>query len=198
MRKQIIPLSMVILLFFVHVLPATIVEHPLNCAGTYDIDTPVWETNFDLGFEFLEISHVYIDWDGDITGGQAVYYSDPDNPFPIDVGIYASLGSNPNLRRVTLWGGSNNYPNPESFDCVTEFELIGGSTWSDLLDGKGTITIGYTELILTNARYIESGNVDLNNTTLVFEGTEIPEPTSIFFLSLGISGLRIRFGKKTN
>ena len=194
-RKFVIALGLVLNLSMFGVSRATLVELPLDCAGIYDRDN-YWETNFNLGVEFTDISHVYIDCEGEIIGGRAIKYINPNNPFTVDVGIYASLGFNPSLRRITLWGGSEKYPDPEPFDCTIEFELYGGSTWSDLLDGKGTIRVGYTELIISDGTYIESGKIDLDNIKLVLEGTEIPEPSSIILLSLGVGCLRIRIRKR--
>jgi hypothetical protein len=163
-----------------------IVQLPLNCAGTYDINTPAWTSNFDLGVTFSEISHVYIDWSGEITAGLAIYYSDPCNPFPLEVGIYA--GFYPPFRFAEIWGGEESYPAPEPFDSISE---IKPSTWLDLLDGEGTIIIQYEELAwafeVYGGKYIEHGSVMLNDATLIVEGTVIPEPTTILLLSLGAS-----------
>jgi len=45
----------------VSVSSATIVDLPLDCAGTYNTDNPGWQTTFDLGVEFTEITHVFIE-----------------------------------------------------------------------------------------------------------------------------------------
>src|SRR4030042_1785920 len=161
------------------------VELPLNCAGIYDVNTPPWTMDFDLGVTFSKISRVYIDWSGEITAGRAIYYSDPCNPFPQEVGIYASLGDNPYSRYAPVLGGEQTYPAPEPFNSVSEFILIGPSTWSDLLDGQGKIRILYTEDIISNGIYIEHGSVVLDSARLVFEGTVIPEPATLTFLILG-------------
>ncbi len=163
------------------------VELPLNCTGTYDINTPYWMSNFDLGVTFSEISHVYIDWSGEITAGRAIYYTDPCNPFPQEVGIYASLGDNPYSRYVPVLGGEQTYPAPEPFNCVSEFRLIGSSTWSDLLDGQGAIRVQYTEVIMMNGSYIEHGSVVLDSAQLVFDGTVVPEPATLALLVLGFA-----------
>ena len=60
---------------------ATIVELPLDCAGTYCIGYS-WEADFDLGVEFTDISSVSIEWSGEITGGRSVYTSNPNDPLP--------------------------------------------------------------------------------------------------------------------
>jgi hypothetical protein len=162
------------------------VEFPLNCAGTYDINTPYWTTSFDLGVTFSEISHVYIDWSGEITAGLAIRYTDPCNPFHLEVGIYAGFSSP--FRHAEAWGGEETYPLPESFDSLSEMIP---STWSDLFDGQGTIIIQYEEIGMLNGRYIESGLVMLGDATLIVEGTIIPEPATSFLLLLG-AGLIVR------
>jgi hypothetical protein len=161
-------------------------ELPLNCAGFYDINTPAWTMDFDLGVTFSEISHVYIDWSGEIRGALAESYYNPGNPYPLDEGIDAYLGSNPSPRLTEVWGGQETYPALEPFDQISTFTLYHSSSWSDLFDGKGTIMIDYEGLRGTGDwYYIERGSITLNNATLIFEGTIIPEPTSLFLIVLG-------------
>jgi len=162
----------------------------LDCAGTYDLDNQYWTIDFDLGVAFTEIFHVYVDWSGEITGGLAIEDSNPDDPFPVDVGIYASLGFNPSLRRTTFWGGAATWPDPELFHTTSEIELTGTATWSDLLDGQGSITIGYEELIIVNGAYIQHGSVDLRRATLVVDGIPIPEPMTFLFFAAGMLVIR--------
>lgn len=74
---------------------------------------------------------------------------------------------------------------------------MGATTWSDILDGKGKISIGYASLG-TGAgcpgsgcgSIIDFGFVALNEATLVIEGTIVPEPAT--FLLLGIGSLLFR------
>ena len=164
---------------------ADIVQLPLDCPSHYDFNSPYWTADFDLGVTFSEISHVYIDWAGEITGGLAILYDNPSEPFPIDVGVYASLGSNPFLLRTTVWGGEATSPDPKPFDLQSEFELVGGSTWSDLLDGQGSIVIGYTEVVLQDGLYVQSGSVLLSGATLVVDATIVPEPCTLVLVVLG-------------
>jgi hypothetical protein len=185
MKKAIIA----IVLAITTVVWGNVIELPLNCEGTYDINTPYWTTDFDLGVTFSEISHVYVDWAGGITAGLAVRYTDPCNLFPLEVGIRAAF-SFP-FRYVAVWGGEESYHSPELFDSLFE---IKSSTWSDLLDGQGTINIQFEELIMTNGRYIKDGSVMLNDATLVVEGTIVPEPTSLLLFALG--GLFLKRGRK--
>ena len=169
---------------------ADIVELPLACEGVYDFNQPYWTTDFDLGVTFTEISNVYIDWSGEITSGLAIYYSDHDAPFPMNVGIYAAMGY---LRITEVWGGGATYPDPEPFDSLSEIPP-GTSAWSDLLDGRGTITIGYTQPIILGT-YVEYGSVVLNDATLVVDGVVVPEPATFLLLIIGIAGIRAK-GRK--
>jgi hypothetical protein len=152
------------------------VKFPLAAEGRYDPNSPGWQTDFDLGVRFIEISHVYMDWSGEITAGLAIDPMMPGpQPFPCDVGLIAYLGRNPGARHATVYGGEETYPDPESFDSRIEFELLGSTTWSDLLDGQGTIKIGYVVLGGPYLYYVEFGFVDLSRATLVAVGT--PETT---------------------
>jgi len=174
---------------------AAIIELPLAAEGRYDFDSSYWMADFDLGIQFFEISNVYIDWAGEITAGLAIDYRNPDETFPLEVGIYASLGGSPFTRSTKVWGGETTYPAPELFDCQSEFELVGvvgGSTWSDLLDGQGTITIEYHELIMLYGRYVEHGSVTVERAVLIVDGV-IPEPTTLFLLIVGVLGLRVKY-----
>lgn len=164
----------------------------LGCPSTYDYDSPYWTSDFDLGVTFTEIFHVYIDWSGEITGGLAVDDSNPDEPFPIDVGIGAYLESPPNWRHTTRWGGAATHPDAEVFDVQSEF-VYGTMPWSELFDGEGTITIEYKELVILNGTYVESGSVFLNSATLVVDGTIVPEPASILLLAMGTLCLRAKY-----
>jgi hypothetical protein len=173
------------------------VELPLNCAGIYDVNSPPWTMDFDLGVTFSKISHVYIDWSGEITAGLAVSDDDPCNPFPLRAGISGSLGSNPWPRLTDVMGGEETYPEPEIFDIISHFSISQLSSWSDLLDGQGTIRILYEELSFVGdsewpgAEYIEHGSVMLNDAALIIDGTIIPEPATVLFLSFG-AGLMLR------
>ncbi len=163
------------------------VELPLNCAGTYGFNS-YWQADFNLGVTFSEISHVYIDWSGGITAGLAVYDTDPCNPFPLDVGIRASLGSNPWPRLTEIWGGAETDPEPEIFDRISQFSLSPTSSWSDLLDGQGNIRISHISFVGTGGwHYIDYGSVVLNDATLIVEGTVIPEPATFILLVSGFT-----------
>jgi len=163
---------------------ADIVTLPLDCAGEYTSGS-IWTTDFDFGVEFTDISHAYIDWSGEITAGLVELNSNPDEPFPMDVGIIAYL--EPPIRANTLLlGGEPTYPEPEPFDCWSEFELeYDVENWSGLLDGQGTISVYYTEYIIIEGGYIEHGLVQLDEASLVIDGTPVPEPGTVLFLLTG-------------
>jgi hypothetical protein len=170
----------------------------LGCPTNFDSNSHSWSSEFDLGVQFSEITSVYIDWSGEITAGLAVEVDNPDDPFPIDVGVFSSLGI-PFDGHLTdaLWGGEETYPAPESFSCLSEF-LNGSDPFSYLYDGQSVITIDYTEKIFwfgSDIIYIEHGSVVLNSAKLVVEGTIIPEPSTIVFLGFGILGIKIKTPK---
>jgi hypothetical protein len=93
-------------------------------------------------------------------------------------------------------GGEETYPEPEIFDIISLFPLSQPSSWSDLLDGQGTIRILYEEISFVGnsewpgAEYIEHGSVMLNDATLMIVGTVIPEPATILLLTLGAGLMR--------
>jgi len=173
----------------------------LGCPTEFspDLQPYGWQSNFDLGINFLQIDHVYIEWAGGITAGLAQDF-DPDtfepigDPFPLSVGIYASL-SYPPLRNTEIWGGSDTYPDPELFNELSEIPP-GESAWSDLLDGQNEIKIHYQGII--NAPYIEYGSVTLTKANLVIEGIVVPEPASLFLIAVGAFGIRISKIRKNN
>ena len=187
---KITAISVLVVLFGITAANAAIVELPLGAEGRYDVNSGSWEMDFDLGVTFTEISHVYIDWSGEIMAGLAVDPMRPGpQPFPLDVGISAYLGANPWPRLAAVYGGEATYPEPEGFDFQSEFALPGAPIWSDLLDGQGTIEIGHVVLGGPYLIYVEFGFVVLNEATLVVEGTPVPEPATIIFLALGVLGL---------
>jgi len=193
MRKIILTILVAVVLDFGGMADADVVEldlFSLGCPTGFDFNSPYWMADFDLGVVFTEITNVYIDWSGEITAGLAILYDNPNEPFSLDVGIGASLGGSPYPRFAQVWGGEATYPDPEPFDHLSEFELLGTTTWSDLLDGQGTITIGYTEFIMLFGRYVEHGFVNLTKATLVVDGVIVPEPAT--FLLMGLGGLLLR------
>src|SRR3972149_227859 len=144
-RGKIVAGLAVLVLFFTEIARADIFEVnliDLGCPTEFDHDSTYWRADIDLGVTFTEITNVYIDWSGGITAALAVQL-DPrtlepiGDPFPIDVGIEASIGIPPNWNYTSTWGGASTYPFPETFDLLSEIEA---SNWSDLLDGQGVIT----------------------------------------------------------
>ncbi|MHC4736148.1 MAG: PEP-CTERM sorting domain-containing protein [Planctomycetota bacterium] len=189
--RKIAVISSLVLLLSITGADADIVELPLGADGRYDVNSEPWEMDFDLGVTFTDISHVYIDWSGEIMAGLAVDPMRPGpQPFPLDVGLLASLGRNPGSRITDVYGGEATYPEPEGFDSRSEFELSWSTTWSDLLDGQGTIAIDYTVLGGPYVAYVESGFVDLSSVTLVVEGTPVPEPATLFLVAFGAVMMR--------
>ncbi len=193
---KIIAIIALIVLFSITSAVADIVEldlFDLGCPSVYDPDSLYWTMDFDLGVTFIEISNVYIDWAGEITAGLVEDFENPDDIFiyPIDAGIFASLGVYPFLSITTVMGGETTYPDPQVFDCLSEFRLL-GTTRSDLLDGQGSIAIEYNQTSLTGWRdYIEYGSVTLDRAALIVEGV-IPEPATILLLGLGLLLLKRR------
>jgi len=191
MRKTIIAGVVGIMLFGgLPLANADIVELPLAAAGTYDLDASYWTSDFDFGITFTSISNVYIDWSGGITGGKAILYSDPENPFPKEVGLTAYLEKASNWTYTSVWGGASTYPVPELFDLRSPFDP-GRMPWSALLDGQGTIIIQYEEVIMADGTYVEHGSVALSGATLVFDGVPVPEPATVLLLSAGFIGIRL-------
>jgi len=134
-----------------------IVELALPCAGRYDWQTPSCTVDFDLGVQFSEISRVYIEWSGEMMGWLVTDMVTPAYrpPYPINMQVFFDLGSNPTIRGGTVKGGRITYPEPEQFDGLIEMTLPDGSTWSDLLDGTGQLT-----LWTWHASVIEVGSVE--------------------------------------
>lgn len=158
---------------------AVIVELPIDAAGEYTFNEPYSTFNFDFGLTFSEISSVSVKWSGQLNGGLAQLYSGGD-PYPEEVGIYAYFPTK-STRSVHIWGGVSTHPAPESFDLISE---VGGS-WNDLLDGKGSVIFGYSEVIMTSARYVAHGSVVLDSAVLMIEGTVVPEPMTLLLMASG-------------
>jgi hypothetical protein len=65
------------------------------------------------------------------------------------------------------------------------------------MDGRGSITIEYEELIIPGS-YIEDGSVDLTSATLVVDGVVVPEPTTLLLVSFGAFFVRNQLHKTGN
>ena len=191
MTKKLSGITILAILAFAVMAQADMVElnlFTLGCPTTFNINSQYWETNFNLGVTFSQISNIYMDWSGEITGGQ--FYNPWDNPpiFPIDIGIRADLGQYPNWRYAEIWAGESTYPEPETFDQLSGF--VRNSPLPDLFNGQGVIGLEYDVLGYAEGSYIEYGVVNLTRAKLVIEGTIIPEPLTITFLITGIILLR--------
>ena len=194
MFRQIGSLTAILVLLTAGNVRATIIELPLDCAGTYSFND-LWAINFDLGVEFTDIAHVYIDWEGEITAGLAIRYDNPEVTFPMNVGLTAVIERPFPWRHTTIWKGESTYPDSEPFDVRSEF-IYGTMPWSELYDGKAELRIGYIQVLMMNGEYIEPGLISLNNANLVIDGTMIPEPVTITLLSMGLVGIRLRRKKQ--
>jgi hypothetical protein len=191
MKKVIIAVSLVA--GFSTMANASIVQldlFDLGCPTEFNWDSPYWQTDFDLGVTFNEISNVYIDWAGEITAGLAAE-SNPDEPFPLDVGISAYLGRNPYSRYTEVYGGADTYPDSEPFECVSKIGPSGTAAWSDLFDGQGKILLDYVEVISLPSTYIEHGSISLDRAILMVDGVIVPEPATLFLVGIGMILFRI-------
>jgi len=152
------------------VVNATVFELPLACEGQYTVEQ-TWTTDFDFGITFTEISNIYIDWSGSIT---AEFVEDlvSGNRFPIDAQFVADLydlDTHDFCGGAYVQTGAATYPNPEPFGLQSAFYDYG---WSKLLNGKGTIEIGFWGIYRPATLVtIEDPNGELTSATLVFEGT---------------------------
>jgi hypothetical protein len=196
-RKAVI--AAVFFLVFIPLAYAETVQLDLFSVGCPSLFDPnhYWSSDIDLGVQFSQIDSVYIDWAGEITGGLAVDYNDPENPYPMDVKIGSYFESAPDWRHVSVWGGSLTYPNPEPFDNLSEF-IYGSMPWSELYDGQVKISIEYGRAIMLNGTYVEDGFVTLTDATLEVEGTVVPEPSTILLLTAGIFIARRKSFKKSH
>ena len=183
-------LAGVILLMAVSGAWADTVTLPLNCAGYYDVNTPAWTYNFDLGVTFGEITNVYIDWSGEITGGIEQYMDNPDHII-IDGGLQAVIGTYPQFGAAIVRAGALTYPDPQVFNVQSEYMPL--TNWNFLLDGKDEIEIDHLS-IKTYPEYhiIDEGSAILNNATLIVEGTIVPEPSTLILLALGLLAVQRR------
>jgi hypothetical protein len=179
-----------VLLLFTVAAYGDVISLPLNgSAGFYDINTPTWTYNFDLGVTFSQISHVYIDWSGEITGGQEQWMNNP-TLMTIDGTLIAYLGAYPQLRGASVSGGKSTFPASDPFDVQTTFSILYGSnTWDNLLDGKENISIDLYSSFKTipEIKIIDYGRVVLNDATLIVEGTIVPEPTTLMLFGFGFT-----------
>ncbi len=168
------------------------VELPLNCTGAYDINTPFWTMDFNLGVTFSEISNVYINWSGTITAEVAYWSDNPDDTFPLDgeflLRFYNSHPAGPfdyAPGYADMLKGVDTYPAPEPFDSNTVPYFSSGYL-SELLDGKASVSLLFKKSPRYEFTYtLINPSGQLDSATLVFEGTIVPEPGSLFLLLAG-------------
>ena len=158
----------------------------IGCPQELNVYDSYWTTDFDLGDTFIEITDVYMEWSGEITGGLAVDWLNPD-PCPIVIGIGAYIGR-PSVewRHTGVWGGASTYPEPQPFSCTSD--LLGLYPLPELFNGTGTISLQYELLIILEGHYVELGPVFLDKANLVIEGV-IPEPSTILLFAFGAFGI---------
>ncbi|MHC4364061.1 MAG: PEP-CTERM sorting domain-containing protein [Planctomycetota bacterium] len=170
---------------------AALIGCNLNSTGPY-AENQVWTADFDLGVAFTEISSVYIDFCGSI--GASAYMWLPSGPVESYDAYFKpqlyELGSGTPLGSAYLYGGQGTYPAPEAFDTQLPLAV---SDFSPLLDGIGTIKIGFhptypMETVLMEKVEDAFGHIDC--ATLVFDGTVVPEPTTVLLLAFGALALR--------
>jgi len=174
----------------------------LGCPSTFNYNQSGWTHNFDLGVQFSDIQHVYMDWEGEITAAliqdtHPVTHEPIGDPHPIDVGLGAHIDKPFDWRYTNTWAGESTYPNPEQFNELSEF-INGDLPLSELYDGQGFLGVGYNEYIILNGYYIGGGTIELSELKLVIDGTIIPEPSTLCLYScyFGISFVKTKLRNK--
>lgn len=157
---------------------ATTVEYELTCAERY-IKGTVWEHNVNLGKQFSEIAQVSIIWSGMFNAALVINPSTPEDDW-LDVGLCLSLG-NATSNCIYIYGGDTYAPDSESLSGQAIFASSG---YDNFFDGKETVRISHLNLV-SLYNYVSTGFVDLNNATLIVEGTLVPEPVSLSLLLIG-------------
>ncbi len=162
-----------------------------GCPTEWHFDTPQWQTDFDLGVTFSEISHVYVDWSGEFTAS-LIEELHSHATQPNDVGFRAWF-SNPR-RSTEIFGGAENYPNSVTFNYHSEIVLDHSENWADIYDGKGMFSIQYIDSFIWQIYgFVEHGSITLNSATLVVDGVVVPEPMSFVTLAIGAIVLAMGF-----
>lgn len=174
-----------------------------GCPTEWQYDTPCWQTDFDLGVSFSEISHVYVDWSGELTGSLVeTWYmgSQTTQQIPMDMGLIAGFDS---MRRTSIYGGKEDYPDSVTFNYQSEIVLWPSTIfpdWTDILDGTGTFSfhssyVGEIHDPEVYLIFLDYGSVTLTSAALVIDGVLVPEPSSLVLFCLALPIIMI-FAKR--
>lgn len=122
MRRIKIAVLLIVLLVFACQVPARAdtVEldlFSLGCQHTYDINLPSWQTNFNLGVTFSQISNVYINWSGTIVAEKVCPSATLETTFPVNGKFVVRLSG---ANAYYIPAGAATYPNPESFGLQSQ------------------------------------------------------------------------------
>jgi hypothetical protein len=179
----------VLILGFAGMAKAHIVElnlFDLGCPTEFNFDSSYWQTDFDLGVEFVEISTVYMDWSGEIRGQEIMYGGPIDSQF---VATLYELEPHNYFGRAYVQAGADTYPDPEPFELQSVFT---NDDWSALLDGKARIEIWFGDTIhLFSLVSLSVPRGELDSVILVVGGTVIPEPATLLLLTMGLVWVRV-------
>jgi hypothetical protein len=157
----------------------------LGCPTAFSHNMNRWRTDFDLDIPVSEISHVYIDWSGTFTAGLSAYNDDPCNLIPWNTSLSANLHLENFDCFIYISGGKSTYPAPQQFAVVSP--LIGGVGPPSLPFEPFFELLQFPEPkpLDKPVKHIEHGSITLNKATLIIEGTFVPEPATLFLLTLG-------------
>ncbi len=180
MKKMIVVMAATFLFGISSLANGEILEIELDCGGEYDLFDN-WIMNLDLGVSFTEISNIYIDWSGEITGELSTFAG---NEYPT-IGVFSLLlyKMDPHvdlLAHTSVSGGLATYPEPEFFDTVQSLTNDG---WETFYDGSAMAEINFNRGPRFGDFVVVPSSGVLNSAKLIVEGTLIPEPTSLLLIA---------------